>query len=228
MAADGSPGTPGVDPEVNDLVDAALTPVEPPSAATTVEVSAVEIDVDELGLPDESAEPSEPGVIATRPTGYVGADNFASVPRTPGASTPPDENGTSVSFIVLSTLVQIAGVVGRDLQELVESLSDEDARSLKTLLLEGRWPGNEEVTRQAIIHAMPILNPVYARRTGWTELDFRSMKNIFLKELDPPPPDAKKAKKKVDMPRNENLVKLAARLRKQPPPMPVSVPPSRK
>jgi len=211
--SDSSRHLPGVDAEVSSMVEVALTPTVKAAGATgPAEISTQEISFAELGM-DEllPAEPSSPDVIARRPASYVPNDAFDDAPRAPGASVPPAEKGSSVSFRTLSTLAQLEGVIGHNLSEAAQELTDDDADALEKLMLKGEWPGDEAVTRGSIIVAMRVINPRFRKRTEWTKQAFTSLKNVFLQEL---------ARSKI-----EQLVKLGAKLRKRPPPMPVSLPP---
>jgi len=219
---------PSVDAEVNSLVEKAFAQAAP---RVQTEISTAEINLDDLEMDDLiSVEPCSSEMIAERPACYIPESAFTDAPRAPGASAPPAERGSSISFTVLSTLAELSSFVGRDLEELAEGLTNDDAEALRKLLLHGEWPGDEEVTRRTIIHAMPVLNPLYLKSTEWSKQPLRRLIKIFLDELDPPPEQKpRNGKSKIpERPRDENLVRLAKKLRKRPPPMPVSLPPSSK
>ncbi|MDQ7814360.1 MAG: hypothetical protein RDU25_00945 [Patescibacteria group bacterium] len=245
-ARNSSHGLAGVDAEVSSMVEVALAPQPTPQLRSATddqpksrlgaltdasEISATEIDLSELGDFDEGepepgieSENSSPNVIGKRPAPHIPDSVFDSAPRAPGASVPPDGRGSSVSFTVLSTLAELSGIVGRNLEELVDGLTEEDAEALRRLMLKGEWPGDEETTCRVIIRAMPVLNPLYKKHTRWTRDPPARLIRLFLEELDPPDDkDGKRAKSSEPKPaKNESLAKLAARLRKRPPPLPTT------
>lgn len=200
-----SHGLPGVDAEVSSMVDTEMDKaVKQPSTAP--ETSATEIDIEELGL-DGTEEGGE--TLQTQSVAHIRDSEFDSAPRAPGVISVPPPQGrqqSASSLLAISTLIRLEQMVGHELSAETKENGEGQAAALKSLLVEGKWPEDEDATRVAMITILKELQPKYQKSDRWTKQGFMGLKNLFLQELQQAKDDEPKA--------------LAAKLRTKPPPIP--------
>lgn len=223
QATGSSRGLPGVDREASAVVELAFeqltapTPKRPKSGETvTIEVQEGETDYIEM-LDDggDDDQPEDPATIGVRPTAHVPNDAFDTAPWAPEASVrPPEEiEGSASSLQAISTLIKLEDMVGHKLSEDTKRMSESQVAALKAMLIEGKWPEDEDAASSAIILFLIEIQPRYAKSTGWKKRSFKELKRLFLDELK--------------MSKIPSLKNLAGVLLSVPPPMPKSVRPNK-
>ncbi|MBI5654157.1 hypothetical protein HZC53_00665 [Candidatus Uhrbacteria bacterium] len=160
-------------------------------------------------------EKSDPATLQVREASCIPISDFDNAPRAPGASVPPpDEKRSAQSLMAISTLIKLADMVGHQLSEENQSMDDAHVAALKTLLIDGKWPEDEDLARGAIIALMIEMHPFYAKqRKKWPDKPFAELRRLLLDEL---------GKSKIPP-----LKRLAKVLSAVPPPIPKSVRPNK-
>ena len=221
---------PAVDPAVDDMVEDAISAMQGPPKLESrpsipPEIGSAEIDVsdlgddaaDELARTETAREQAEPDVIQTKSAAHISDDEFDKAPRAPGVVTVPPPQGeqhSGSSLLAISTLIKLGEILGHEPSTETKALDEAQARVLRTLIVDGKWPENEELTRRVMIVVIREAIPSYTRSDHWQKKPFKELKRLFLDEL---------AKSEI-----RPLAELAILLRSSPPPMPKAPRPDRR